>query len=770
MEYDFSKLNAREFEILVASIIERELNKRIEIFKPGKDGGVDGRFWIGDSQEGIIQCKHYLKTPYSSLISKLKSEEVTKVRRLNPHKYVFVTSQELSRENKQQIKKIFTPYIKSEKDIYGNEDLNIFLSKKENQDIVERNFKLWITSSIVLDLLYNSAIKGRSKSTIRDIEEKSYKYAITENHNKGLRILEENNVIILTGEPGIGKTTLGDNLALLYIAKGFEFCDIEESISEAENLFRENEKKKILFYCDDFLGSNLYDAINNKKDSHIVKFINRIRKDNSKKLILTSRTNILNKASSLSHIFQSGKIRENEFLLKVENLTNIDKAHILYNHIYYSNLTENFIEEIYKNKRYKEIIKHQNFNPRIIEFITDSTLVEHLHPKDYWKYIMNSLNKPEIIWADYFQNQMDDCVRALTFLTVFNKGKISESTLRDAYTTFLKVHPVNLGDHSDKSFEAVRKLVTKSLLNRNQIDENEFEYILFNPSIADFILSSYSEETDLISNILKSLETVVSIDYLQALVLSKKITPSNSKRISENLFDYFFDRKMHEEDWDFLIALSFLNYSYLDFFNEKTTKRIELFLNTLIEIENASGDKVWELLMILSDFEPEIKFKNFKFLYHFIDDIEDEDTLKRLLNFVDKHNVDDENIFVQIDSLLQKYLRNIVDNNDFDIDYSKYVKQNYHYDSDYLDYDIDMHGIEDEIKGYVDSYLDDFNINVIDRIALDTSNIVSGIDIDYKVTSYLESYELDYDRENYSSSYYSARSNEDDIDAIFERS
>ena len=55
-------------------------------------------------------------------------------------------------------------------------------------------------------------------------------------------------MVILTGEPGIGKTTLADNLALLYAAKGYEFCDIEENISEAENIFREGEKKNILFY------------------------------------------------------------------------------------------------------------------------------------------------------------------------------------------------------------------------------------------------------------------------------------------------------------------------------------------------------------------------------------------------------------------------------------------------------------------------------------------------------------------------------------------
>ncbi|WP_415326391.1 restriction endonuclease [Chryseobacterium sp. MMS23-Vi53] len=761
MEYDFSKLNDREFEILAASVIEKELKNKVEIFKSGRDGGVDGRFCIGEKNEGIIQCKHYLETPYNQLISKLKTEELNKVKKLNPSKYIFVTSKKLSRKNKQEIKEIFKPYIHTEGDIWGLDDLNIFLSKKENQDIVERNYKLWITSTSVLDILYNNAIKGRSQGTIREIEEKAYRYVVTENHNKGLKILEENNVIILTGEPGIGKTTLADNLAIHYIAKGYEFCDIEEDISEAESLFRENEQKNILFYCDDFLGSNMYDAINNKKDSHIVKFINRIKKDKSKKFILTSRTNILNKAYSLSHIFQNLKIRDNEFLLTIENLTDIDKAKILYNHIFHSNLPKQFIDIIYEDKKYREIIKHRNFNPRIIEFITDSSVIGNLKSENYWTYIIKSLNKPEVIWADYFQNQTDDCVRALTYLTVFNNGKITEDNLRNSYTTFLKIHPVNMGDSSDKSFEAIRKLATKSLLNRNLIAENKYEYVLFNPSIADFVLNAYSNEIDLICNIFKSLDNEVAIDYLHALLRSNKINNSYTSRILENLFDYFFENKLERKDWDFLIALC-----YFDFLNVRMNKRIEYFLNTLINANNPSGSRLWELLIILSEFEPKIEFKNLKFLYNFIDDVYDEDTLKKLLDFVYEYNIEDESILMQIDILLERYLRSIVDSNDLDIDYSKHISHYYHPDG-YSDYDVDIHGIEDEFHKGIDSYLDGFNENVLEKISFSTYNIVSSIDVDSKVTRYLESYEPDDDSNSHS--YYSGGSGEDDIDAIFER-
>lgn len=719
MGYDFSKLNDREFEALGASIVGKIFSKRVETFKAGRDGGVDGRFWIGNG-EGIIQCKHYIGTPYRTLISKLEFEELQKVRKLDPAKYIFITSQKLSRPNKKEIKTIFHPFIERDDDIFGQEDLNDFLSKKENQDIVELNFKLWMTSTLVLDIIFNNAIKGRSESTIREIEENSYKYAITQNHTKALKILEENNVVIMTGEPGIGKTTLANNLALYYMTRGYEFCDIEENISEAEQIFRDKESKRVLFYCDDFLGGNLYDAISNKRDSHIAKFIGRVAKDNSKKFILTSRTNILNKAYSLSHNFQNSKIRNNEFLLKVKNLTDVDKAQILYNHIYHSKLDKGYIDKIYEDKRYKQIISHRNFNPRIIEFITDSIRVARVIPDKYWEYIEKNLENPEDIWSDYFQNQTDDCVRALTFLTVYNNGKISEESLRSAYINFLKIHTVNLGDHTDKTFESVRKLAIKSLLNRNQIDDDKFEYTLFNPSIADFVLGSYSKEQELILNILKSLETEVSISYLNSLALFKKISKESLAVIQEGLFNHFFDKKIADEDWDFLILLS-----YLDLFNERLNKRIETFIITLVSSEYAGGNKLSELLMILREFEPKTEIEDYRFLYHFIDDLPDEDTLKELLNFIDDFDIGDEHILQQVGIRVEEYLHDMIKNNDLDIDYSKHI-QHYYHPEGYSDCDIDTRGIESDVNEILDSFLEGFNESVLQRINVNTSNITSG--------------------------------------------
>ncbi|WP_376746725.1 restriction endonuclease [Stutzerimonas nitrititolerans] len=64
-EYDFKSLNDKEFEILSTDILSSILGQRIERFKPGRDSGVDGRFFNTANDEIVIQCKHWTNTPTS---------------------------------------------------------------------------------------------------------------------------------------------------------------------------------------------------------------------------------------------------------------------------------------------------------------------------------------------------------------------------------------------------------------------------------------------------------------------------------------------------------------------------------------------------------------------------------------------------------------------------------------------------------------------------------------------------------------------------------
>lgn len=170
-DYDFSALNYEEFESLCVDLISKEKNKRFERFKTGKDCGIDGRFCNDDGTQEVIQCKHYFKTGFKGLISSLKKKnnkginEIDKVKILNPFKYIFATSIQLSANNKKEIKELFSPYIKSESDIFGQEDLNQILGN--NSEIEKQYFNLWLKSTKALEKFINVP---KDKNTVHSKE------------------------------------------------------------------------------------------------------------------------------------------------------------------------------------------------------------------------------------------------------------------------------------------------------------------------------------------------------------------------------------------------------------------------------------------------------------------------------------------------------------------------------------------------------------------------------------------------------------------------
>lgn len=654
VDYDFSTLNDKEFENLSIELISIDKNKRFERFKPGKDSGVDGRFYRDDGKEEIIQCKHYLKTGYKGLINLLKSEEKIKVSNLNPEKYYFVTSLPLSRKEKQEIKAIFDPYIKNENDIYGQEDLNVILGK--NPEIEKRHYKLWLSSTVVLDRLLNNAIESRSEFLLEDIREKAKYYVVTDNHNKAIDKLEESHIIIIAGEPGIGKTTLAEHMILRYIEQDFKLYNIENSINEAESICKGDEKQ--IFYFDDFLGSNYLNAIEDKKDSHIVKFMDRIKRDKSKRFILTSRTNIFNQSLQISDTFKNNKIEKDEFIIKIDNLSNIEKAKILYNHIWHSNLDETYIDELYKEKRYRAIINNKNFNPRLIEFVTDIDRLDTIKENEYWKFIQDKLNNPADVWTQTFDYQSDEYIRNLVILTVFNGNRIEENMLIKSYDSINKRMEIQNNSHISKDFDNVIKNVVKYFLNRNMIQKTVI-YTLFNPSIADFVIYRYLKDEDKLSQIFLSLKSLGSLKVVRDLYFNNKISKQFLQKIIiisyEELDVNLLDEK---ESIDYVIQLfHFLELYYKLPFDKRN---IISFFERMTQVPKPftlHEDFLFLLNQLL--LRDEIYVDNYEFLLPIIEDANaDLDNIDRIVDFIDSNYIDDQEINTSLNHLIYRYLSN----------------------------------------------------------------------------------------------------------------
>lgn len=547
-DYDFSRLNDKEFEVLCTDLIGAEESVRFERFKPGRDGGVDGRYFSPNGGEWILQAKHWAATPLPQLVTHLRSSEASKVAALKPERYILVVSHPLSRLNKEEL--ITALAAGCPVKVYSREDLNDLLPL--HPLIERRHFKLWISSATVLLALLNNAINGRSDAMMRQIIEKSKIYAQTPNFQLGVDKLNDLGSAIITGLPGIGKTTLAEQLILFYAASGYELVCISEHVQEAEQAW-EPERPQ-LFYFDDFLGRNYLEALSGHKGSQIVHFIRRVAHDRAhKKFVLTSRSTILNQGRALDDVFEHHKIDKNELEIRVESLSPLDKARILYNHIWHSGLEPEHIESFYVKKRYHEVIRHTNFNPRIIQFITDPQRLVDVPSEAYWRHIEGLLDNPAKIWEHPFNAQLDDFGRFLVLLVAFNGNSVAEKNLMAAYASGLRM-PEHSNFDGKRDFSVAIKFLSNSLLTRS-VQGSICFYKLFNPSLADFLIHRYAENLEALEFVFKCLRSRTSLTLILDLTRNKLIDRIAAHDMFIKLFEYEEELNFKDSDSEYLATM-----------------------------------------------------------------------------------------------------------------------------------------------------------------------------------------------------------------------
>ncbi|MDD5330509.1 MAG: restriction endonuclease [Sulfuricella sp.] len=528
-DYDFRPLNDKEFEIFCIDLIGDNEGKRFDRFKPGKDGGVDGRFFASNGTEVVLQCKHWLNTPTKQLINRLIKEERPKLDKLKPGRYILAVSNPLSRADKKALHRAFAPYLLTEDDIFGQENLNDLL--KQRPIIERRHYKLWLHTTSVLAHILNNAIFGRSEFSLSEIVESSSRYVITDNHAAALNILQTLGILIITGEPGVGKTTLANHLCLHYVTEGYQYLKIDDDIREAESVFDSNTKQ--IIYFDDFLGSNYLDALRGHEGS-ITLFMRRVAANRNKRLVLTSRSTILNQGKQLIASLEHQNIQRNEYELRIQSLADFDKAKILYNYIWHSGLSPEYIGELYIDKHYRTIISHRNFNPRLISYITDPSRLTTCPHNKYWDYIAASLSNPAQVWENPFTAQQDDFGRAIILLVVLNGHPIPENILADTYHRYLGL-PENTVLHGRHDYLSNIKLLTGSFLNRLLSPHLPAMINLFNPSIADYVLTRYSGDVNAVKLGMLALKTWHSVLTLRNLKRDGRLSPAAALSICETI-------------------------------------------------------------------------------------------------------------------------------------------------------------------------------------------------------------------------------------------
>lgn len=416
---NFASLSDIEFEELCADLLTRELGVPVERFAAGRDKGIDLRWQPTPNSTGIVQCKHYVKTPSSGLLRAAK-KEVPKVENLNPSRYLFITSQELTVGQKDELSQLFTRWMTSAADVYSGTDIDALIDRYP--EVERKHVKLWLNSGSELFSVVHSGLVNRSRHLAERAAEEMDVFVYTENFVKAKEILASNHTCVIAGAPGVGKTTLAYALIMDSIQEGYVPVSISRNIEEASNLFDPNAKQ--IFMYDDFLGQiSGREKLEKNEDRDLVDFLETVGKSPNHLFILTTREYILREAkdryAKLEEIPQTAHVT-----LAIPSYSHEIKAQILYNHIWHSSLPAELRKQ-FSAGGWKTIVDHEGFSPRLIKYATGKLLVGN--KENYLSEFKKVLDNPVKLWQEAYDHHLNEIQRTiLRVLCTYSRARLDE--------------------------------------------------------------------------------------------------------------------------------------------------------------------------------------------------------------------------------------------------------------------------------------------------------------------------------------------------------
>lgn len=493
-QYAFHSLSDADFEDLACDLLEAELSVRFQPFTKGRDSGIDLLHGARIRGSMVVQCKHFCRSKYANLKSTLKGEELPKLATLKPSRYILSTSLGLTPANKDELLTLLSPYCKGVNDIYGADDFNALLRK--HPKIETAHYKLWLTSTSVLQRVFRHGAAVWNSLTKDEFERKMSLYVQTGAYGAALDILAKHNYCVLSGIPGIGKTTVAQVLAARFLEDGYELIAVREDAREAFDVL-DLTKKQVVYY-DDFLGqSSISERLGKNEDRGIVRLLAEARRAKHLKVIFTTREYILEDAKRTYEPLNSSGIDVAKCVVSVEDYTRGHRARILYNHVYFSGLPHEYASSLVRGRGYRRVIDHKGYSPRIVEWMTLGAGPLGVRAEEYVDRFVQVLDNPAHLWQHAFDNQISEDARAILLCLGSVEGWLGLDELRALWTRFRSIEMTGgAGVEAGRAFIAAMKQLEGSFTRSTRV-KSETAVAFHNPSIKDYVRRRIVESTEI---------------------------------------------------------------------------------------------------------------------------------------------------------------------------------------------------------------------------------------------------------------------------------
>lgn len=404
--------------------------------------------------------------------------EKTKALSLQAKKYILATTVAMTPQQKTSLMSELDPLIKSEADIIAKDEIDSLL--RDNPNVEKSHFRLWLNSAAVLERVLHNDIFAQTDVYLEELEQTARTFVDNSGVADVKEMLEEQHVCIITGPAGVGKTTLANMMLIYYVGQGFQPVVVSEKFNEAQQIYSKENKQ--IFLYDDFLGRTTgLDNLGKNEDTRIANFIRSISRAPSKRLLMTTRQYILEQATDVHEQLASAHVKKTEYFFRMKAYSKSNRAHILYNHLYFSDLTREHKQEIVKSRLYPMMVASENFTPRAVESAIAFALKNRVTPKEIAKFLVDSIEDPSELWRGQLTTQISHAQRVILAFLALERGSTTKEKLERFYLS------AEGSLQEQHSFDSAMRGLEGSALELREI--RGIDSVVFtNPGVEDAVL------------------------------------------------------------------------------------------------------------------------------------------------------------------------------------------------------------------------------------------------------------------------------------------